>query len=138
MSVRDQERRAQEAIRRADEVAGRILRRMHAADRQAKEATLRAEEVERAIEVGDIQPRPLPSLREDSMESMESMKSMKSIESIGSMKSAKRLNDAEGEGYEDDYGKGQTYGHDYGYGQDYGYHYGKEKSKRGNAKPSVG
>jgi hypothetical protein len=63
---------------------------------------------------------------------------MKSIESIGSMKSAKRLNDAEGEGYEDDYGKGQTYGHDYGYGQDYGYHYGKEKSKRGNAKPSVG
>ena len=127
MSVRDQERRAQEAIRRADEVAGRILRRMHAADRQAKEATLRAEAVERSIEVGDVQPRPLPSLREDSMESMESMKSMKSIESIGSMKSAKKLNDAEGEGYEEDYGKDETYGHDYGYGQDYGYHYGKDR-----------
>src|SRR5215203_3808820 len=113
MSVRDQERRAQEAIRRADEVAGRILRRMHAADRHAKEATLRAEEVERAIEVGDVQPRPLPSLREDSMESMESMRSSKSIESMKSMESAgwwdKRRRSV---GYGEDYSSGD-YNKDY-------------------------
>ena len=127
MSVRDQERRAWEAMRRSDEVAHRIKRRMDAADRQAKEATLRAEEVRRSIEVGDVQPRPLPSLREDSMESMESMKSMKSIESIGSMGSAKKLNGLESEGYEGDYDKGREYGQDYGYRQEYGYHYGKDR-----------
>ena len=46
--------------------------------RQADQASLRAEEVRRRIEVGDVQPRPLPSLREDSLESSESMKSMES------------------------------------------------------------
>ena len=76
MSVRDQERRAREAMRRLDEVASRIERRMWGATRQANQATLRAEEVRRRIEVGDVVPRPLPSLREDSMESMKSMKSM--------------------------------------------------------------
>ena len=35
-------------------------------------------QVIRRIEKGDVEPRPLPGLREDSMESMESMKSMKS------------------------------------------------------------
>src|SRR5215212_4304532 len=69
MSVRDQERRAREAMRRSDEVQTRINRRMQGAARQADEASLRAEEVRRRIEVGDVVPRPLPSLREDSMES---------------------------------------------------------------------
>lgn len=72
LSVRDQERRAREAIRRLDEVASRIERRMQGATRQVNEATLRAEEVRRRIEVGDFVPRPLPSLREDSLESTES------------------------------------------------------------------
>ncbi len=88
MSVRDQERRAREAMRRADEVESRIKRRMRGAVRQANQATLRADQVRRRIEVGDVQPRPLPSLREDSLESSESMKSSKSIESMKSMESA--------------------------------------------------
>src|ERR687883_1056586 len=88
MSVRDQERRARQALRRSDEVRMRIEQRMQNAVHQADEAMLRAEEVRRRIEVGDIVPRPLPSLREDSMESMESMKSSKSIESMKSMESA--------------------------------------------------
>jgi hypothetical protein len=98
---------------------------MQRAVRQADEASRRAEEVERSIEVGDVQPRPLPSLREDSIPSMESMKSMKSIESIKSMESAKKLRGADDEGYGEDYGS--DYGSDYGYGQDYGYHYGKDR-----------
>ena len=127
MSVRDQERRAREAIRRADEVAGRIARRMRAADSQANQAALRAEEVRRSIEVGDVQPRPLPSLREDSRRSMESMKSMESIKSMKSIESAKKLDEAKGsEGYGEDYGQGKDYGREYGHGRDYGYHYGKE------------
>ena len=113
MSVRDQERRAREAMRHSDEVASRIERRMQAAVRQANEASLRAEEVERRIEVGDVQPRPLPSLREDSMESMESMKSSKSIESMKSMESAdwwdKRKRSVS---YGEDYGSGD-YNKDY-------------------------
>jgi hypothetical protein len=113
MSVRDQERREREAMRRSDEVASRIERRMQGATRQANEASLRAEEVRRRIEVGDVQPRPLPSLREDSMESMESMRSSKSIESMKSMESAgwwdKRRRTV---GYGEDYGRGD-YNKDY-------------------------
>jgi hypothetical protein len=41
-------------------------------------------EVKRRIERGDVQPRPLPGLREDSMASMESMESMPSMKSIES------------------------------------------------------
>lgn len=78
MSVREQERRAREAVHRAEEVERRIERRMREAVRQAKEATLRAEEVERRIEVGDVQPRPLPSLREDSIPSTPSSPSIPS------------------------------------------------------------
>jgi len=100
-------------MRRSDEVASRIERRMQAAVRQANEASLRAEEVERRIEVGDVKPRPLPSLREDSMESMESMRSSKSIESMKSMESAdwwdKRRRSV---GYGEDYGSGD-YSKDY-------------------------
>jgi len=69
MSVREQERRAREAVRSSDEVRKRIDTRMQQAARQANAATLRAEEVRRRIEVGDAQPRLLPSLREDSMPS---------------------------------------------------------------------
>ena len=114
MSVRDQERRAREAMRRSDEVASRIERRMRGATRQADQATLRAEEVRRRIEVGDVQPRPLPSLREDSMDSMESMKSMESMESMKSMKSPELLDKTRsGVDYSQDYGHGSDYGKDY-------------------------
>jgi hypothetical protein len=98
---------------------------MQRAVRQADEASLRAEEVRRSIEVGDVQPRPLPSLREDSIPSIGSMKSMKSIESIKSMESAKKLRGDEGEDYSQDYGE-EDYGKDYGYGHEYGERYGKE------------
>ena len=113
MSVRDQERRAREAMRRSDEVETRINRRMQGAARQADEASLRAEEVRRRIEVGDIQPRPLPSLREDSMESMEPMKSSKSIESMKSMESADWWDTRKTSvSYGEDYGSGD-YSKDY-------------------------
>lgn len=69
MSLREQERRQREAMRKADEVTRRIEARMRAAERQEKEAMLRAQEVKRRIEEGDVQPRPLPSLREDSIPS---------------------------------------------------------------------
>ena len=55
-------------MERSDEVQKRIDQRMKDAVRQAEEAMVRAEEVRRRIEVGDVQPRPLPSLREDSTE----------------------------------------------------------------------
>jgi hypothetical protein len=67
MSVRDQEQRAREAACKADKVARRIDLRMREAVRQENQVTLRAEEVERRIEVGDVQPCPLLSLREDSI-----------------------------------------------------------------------
>ena len=73
MSVSEQERRAREAMRRAQKVEARIDRRMQEAVRQANEATLR-----RRIEVGDVQPRPLPSLREDSLPSTPSSPSIPS------------------------------------------------------------
>src|SRR3712207_9471827 len=40
------------------------------------------------IERGDVQPRPLPGMREDSLESMDSMDSMDSLESMRSIESA--------------------------------------------------
>ncbi len=88
MSIRDQERQAREAMRRADEVETRIDRRMQGAVRQANEAMLRAEEVRRRIEEGDVEPRPLPSLREDSLLSTPRSPSVPSTESLKSMKSA--------------------------------------------------
>ena len=85
MSVREQERRQKDAekriegqMRRADrQVLGTILARQ-------EEATRRAEQIVRRIEKGDVQPHPLPSLREDSMGSMESMQSMESMRSTES------------------------------------------------------
>jgi DnaJ domain len=70
MSVRDQEGRTREAMRRTDQVTKRIEGRMREVDRRAKEADLKAEEVRRRTEVGDIEPRPLPSMREDFLPSM--------------------------------------------------------------------
>lgn len=83
MSVREQERRQKDAekriegqMRRADrQVLGTILARQ-------EEATRRAEQIVRRIEKGDVQPHPLPSLREDSMGSMESMRSTESAETV--------------------------------------------------------
>ena len=88
MSMRDQEQRKRRAISRADEVKKKMAGRMREVELIAKEATRRAEEVKRRIEVGDVEPRHLPSIREDSLESMESSPSMASMESSGSMASA--------------------------------------------------
>ena len=98
MSVRDQERRQKAVERRIDE-------RMRAADRRVrggilarqKAADLRANEVVERIEKGGVDPRPLPSLREDSMASMESAPSIDSSPSIASMESAEPVSDVTGE-----------------------------------------
>ena len=89
MSIRDQERQARqaerriyEAMRRADREVGQKI------TARAYEASRRAEEVKRRIERGDVQPRPLPGMREDSLKSMESMPSMKSSPSMESMESS--------------------------------------------------
>ncbi len=68
-------------MRRADkEIRGRIEARAAAAD-------TRMRQVIRRIEKGDVDPRPLPGLREDSLPSMESMPSMESSASMESMDS---------------------------------------------------
>ena len=107
-------------MHRSEEVQNRIDQRMKNAVEQAEQAMLRAEEVRRRIEVGDVQPRSLPSLREDSIPSIPSMKSMESMESMKSTKSAelrdKRLASAD---YDEDYGEGKEYGREYGKGKDY-------------------
>jgi hypothetical protein len=78
-------------MRRADrQVRGSI-------EARAREAEKRASEVVRRIEKGDVQPRPLPNLREDSMESMESMQSMQSMESMRSIESAETVSGVTGE-----------------------------------------
>src|SRR5918997_664682 len=89
MSIRDQERRQRQAERRINE-------RMRRADREvgqkiaarAHQASLRAEEVKRRIERGDVEPRPLPGMREDSLPSMKSLPSMESSPSMESMESS--------------------------------------------------
>ena len=89
MSIREQERRQKEIERH-------INARMKRADkevRQAMEARAvaadrRKEQVKRRIEVGDVDPRPLPGIREDSMPSMPSMESSESLGSMESMPSA--------------------------------------------------
>jgi hypothetical protein len=74
--------RIDERMRRSDrEVRG-------AMEERSRQADLRAREIVRRIEKGDADPRPLPGMREDSLESMESMKSMESSESMKSMESA--------------------------------------------------
>ena len=74
--------RIDERMRRSDrEIRG-------AMEERSRQADLRAREIVRRIEKGAADPRPLPGMREDSLESMESMKSMESSESIRSMESA--------------------------------------------------
>lgn len=89
MSIREQERRQREVERRIDQ-------RMKTADREVRDkmearavaADRRKEEVKRRIEKGDVDPRPLPGMREDSMPSMPSMESSESMKSMPSMESA--------------------------------------------------
>jgi hypothetical protein len=50
-----------------------------------KAADLRADEVVERIERGGVDPRPLPSLREDSLASSESMPSIESSPSMNSI-----------------------------------------------------
>ena len=89
MSIREQERRQREAMKRIDERMRRSDREIRGAmEERSRQADLRAREIVRRIEKGDVDPRPLPGLREDSLESMESMKSMESSESMNSMPSA--------------------------------------------------
>ena len=89
MSIREQERRQRQAEKRINGQMRRADKEVRGAmDERSRQADLRAKEVVRRIEKGDADPRPLPGLREDSLESMESMKSMESSESMESMKSA--------------------------------------------------
>jgi hypothetical protein len=98
MSIRDQERRQEEAERRIGErmraadkhVRGSILARQKAADRRANDV------IER-IEKGGVDPRPLPGLREDSMASMESMPSTESSLSMESIEPAETVSGVTGE-----------------------------------------
>ena len=88
MSVREQERRQRESERRINESMRQADREaLGRIEARARAATRRAEEVKRRIEKGDVQPRPLPGLREDSMESMGSMPSMESASSVESTES---------------------------------------------------
>ena len=78
---------------------------MRAADRRVrggilarqKSADLRADEVVQRVEKGGVDPRPLPSLREDSMPSMKSMPSIESSPSMASIESAETVSDVTGE-----------------------------------------
>jgi len=98
MSIRDQERRQKEAERRIGErvrladrhVLGNILARQKEADRRAREVVMR-------IEKGDVDPRPLPGLRKDSLQSIESMPSMESAPSLKSLESAETVSGVKGE-----------------------------------------
>src|SRR5215212_1860596 len=73
MSIRDQERQARQAERRINEAMRRADREVgKGITARAYDASRRAEEVKRRIERGDVQPRPLPGMREDSLKSMES------------------------------------------------------------------
>lgn len=65
LSVIEQEQRAHQASLRAEEVLEASYRPMRNAERKAKEATHRAEELKWRIEVGGIRPRSLPTTRRD-------------------------------------------------------------------------
>src|SRR3712207_3158442 len=98
MSVHEQERRAREAERKVSEAMRRADREVgQKISARAHEATLRSNEVKRRIERGDVQPRPLPGLREDSMASMESMPSLESMPSMKSIESADYETEVSGE-----------------------------------------
>lgn len=89
MSIREQERRQREAERRINKLMKRADREVRETiEARAVAADRRKEEVKRRIEKGDVDPRPLPGMREDSMASMPSMESSESMESMPSMASA--------------------------------------------------
>jgi hypothetical protein len=89
LSIREQERRQRQAMNRIDERMRRSDREVRGLmEERSRQADLRAREIVRRIEKGDADPRPLPGLREDSLESMRSMESMESSESMESMPSA--------------------------------------------------
>jgi hypothetical protein len=78
-------------MRLADKyVLGNILARQKEADRRARE-------VVRRIEKGDVDRRPLPGMREDSLPSMESMESVESSPSMRSIESAETTSGVTGE-----------------------------------------
>ena len=98
MSIREQEGRQKEAEKRIDRAMRQADRNVRGSvEARAREADKRAREVIRRIEKGDVEPRPLPGLREDSMESMESMQSMQSMESMQSIESAETESGVTGE-----------------------------------------
>ena len=83
MSIREQERRQRQAEKRINGQMRRADKEVRGAmDERSRQADLRAKEVVRRIEKGDADPRPLPGIREDSLESMESMKSMESADPV--------------------------------------------------------
>ncbi len=89
LSIREQERRQRQVQKRIDERMRRSDREIRGAmEERSRQADLRAAEIVRRIEKGDTDPRPLPGIREDSLESMESMKSMGSSPSMESTPSA--------------------------------------------------
>jgi hypothetical protein len=98
VSIREQERRQRESARRIEKsmreadkhVRGSIMARQ-------KEAEGRAKDIIRRIEKGDVDPRPLPGVREDSLASMESMPSMQSMDSTPSIESADTVSGVTGE-----------------------------------------
>ena len=108
MSIREQERRQKQAEKRINGQMRRADKEVRGAmDERSRQADLRAKEIVRRIEKGDADPRPLPGLREDSLESMESMKSMESSGSMKSMESADPVMEVNTDGAEaHDAGKG--------------------------------
>lgn len=89
LSIREQERRQKQSEKRIDDRMRRSDREIRGAiEERSRQADLRAKEIVRRIEKGDADPRPLPGIREDSLESMGSMKSMESSGSMESMESA--------------------------------------------------
>lgn len=78
MSIRDQERRQQRAMRRADQVGRKI---------QAKEKQVdkRADEVMRRIDHGDVTPRGLPSKGEDFISPVGNVGEIESVDDVTSL-----------------------------------------------------
>lgn len=95
MSIREQERRQREVEKRIDAAMRRADREVRGAiEERSRQADLRAKEVVRRIVKGDVEPRSLPGMREDSLDSMDSMESMESLPPIKSMGSADPVMDA--------------------------------------------
>ena len=91
MSIRDQERQQKQAEKRMSAVMRQADARARAILARQKEADKRANEVVRRIEKGGVDPRPLPGMREDSLESMGSTESMESSRSLESSETAEPI-----------------------------------------------